>query len=114
MKWFRLRSSADSAVPSESDSLLVSEDLSEQACLQSDGRRHTSVLTVCLAVTEDLTKYQCVVLCRGKSFSRKTTVQVKGESHCHCIMFPETIQRDHLVVGQVLVTVQQFGPESDI
>lgn len=79
VKWFRLRSSADSEVQSESGSLLVGEDLSEQACLLSDGRRHTSVLTVCLTVTEDLTTYQCVVLCRGKSFSKKTTVRVKGE-----------------------------------
>ncbi|XP_038550691.1 uncharacterized protein LOC119884331 isoform X3 [Micropterus salmoides] len=75
VKWLRLRSRADSAVQSESVSLLVSEDLSEQACLQSDDRHHTSVLTVCLTVAEDLTKYRCVVLCRGKSFSRETTVQ---------------------------------------
>lgn len=79
VKWFKLRSSADSVVQSESVSLLLSEDLSDQACLSSDGRHHTSVLTVCLTVTEDQTKYQCVVLCRGKSFSRETTVRVKGE-----------------------------------
>ncbi|XP_031731474.1 CD276 antigen-like [Anarrhichthys ocellatus] len=78
VKWFKLRSGDDSAVQSESVSLLVGEDLSEQACLQSDGTCHTSVLTVCLTVVEDRTEYHCVVLCRGKSFCRKTTVRVKG------------------------------------
>ncbi|GLD65952.1 uncharacterized protein AKAME5_001738500 [Lates japonicus] len=79
VKWFKLRSGADSVVESESIPLMVSEDLSEEACLHSDGKHHTSVLTVCLAVTEDLNKYQCVVLCRGKTFIRETTVRVKGE-----------------------------------
>ena len=84
VNWFRFSSrsgpAADSAVQSsESVSLLLSEDLSDKACLQSDGTHHTSVLTVCLTVTEDLTEYQCEVLCRGKSYRRKTTVKVKGE-----------------------------------
>lgn len=80
VKWFRVKSSPDSVVSSESASLLLSEDLSEQACLHSEGRHHTSVLTVCLSVTDDLSEYKCVVLCRGRSFKRETTVRVKGQS----------------------------------
>lgn len=66
-------------VQSESVSLLVNEDVSQKASLQSDGRHHTSVLTLCMTVTEDLTKYQCEVQCRGKTISRETTVRVTGE-----------------------------------
>lgn len=80
VKWFRVRSSPDSVVSLESASLLLSEDLSEQACLHSEGRHHTSVLTVCLSVADDLSKYECVVLCRGRSFKREATVRVKGQS----------------------------------
>lgn len=79
MKWFKVRSEAEFAADSECVSLLNNEDVSEQASLQSDGQHHTSVLTVCLAVTQDLTKYQCVVMCRGESISRETVVKVKGE-----------------------------------
>lgn len=86
MKWFKLRSGAEFVADSESVSLLVNEDLSEQASLQSDGEHHTSVLTVCLTVTEDLTKYQCVVMCRGESISRETIVKVKGEKQKHIII----------------------------
>ncbi len=81
VKWFRLRASADSPAHSESASLLDSQDLSENATLHSHGRQYTSVLTVCLTVAEDLTTYQCVVQCRGQSFSKETTVSVKGEHH---------------------------------
>lgn len=66
-------------VQSKSASLLVNEDVSQKASLQSDGRHHTSVLTLCMSVTEDLTKYQCEVQCRGKTISRETTVRVTGE-----------------------------------
>lgn len=79
VKWFKGGAVADTEDQSESGPLLVTEDLSDQACLQSDGRQHTSVLTVCLPVTEDQSKYRCVVLCRGKSFSREITVSVKGK-----------------------------------
>ncbi|KAF1392206.1 hypothetical protein PFLUV_G00050180 [Perca fluviatilis] len=135
VKWFKLRSSADSVVQSESDPLLVSEDLSEQACLQSDGTHHTSVLTVCLTVNEDLTKYQCVVLCRGKSVSRKTTVQVKVEpSFLQISSIPQIPKVERLLVlccrvenfypqdidlewsrndGEQVCTVKHFGPFSD-
>ncbi|XP_078105480.1 EKC/KEOPS complex subunit TP53RK isoform X1 [Sander vitreus] len=135
VKWFKLRSSADSVVQSESDPLLVSEDLSEQACLQSDGTHHTSVLTVCLTVNEDLTKYQCVVLCRGKSISRKTTVQVKVEpSFLQISSIPQIPKVERLLVlccrvenfypqdvdlewsrndGEQVCTVTHFGPFSD-
>lgn len=79
VKWFRLRDKADSVDhQSESDSLLTS-DLSDQASLQSYDRHHISVLTVCLSVTEDLAKYRCLVHCRGKCFSKETTVQLRGE-----------------------------------
>ncbi|CAI5689117.1 unnamed protein product [Oreochromis niloticus] len=81
VKWFKLRTSPDSVIQSESgssDSLLETEDLSEQACLQSDGKNHTSVLPVFLTVTDDQTKYQCVVWCKDRSFRRETTVKVKG------------------------------------
>ncbi|XP_038550689.1 uncharacterized protein LOC119884331 isoform X1 [Micropterus salmoides] len=135
VKWLRLRSRADSAVQSESVSLLVSEDLSEQACLQSDDRHHTSVLTVCLTVAEDLTKYRCVVLCRGKSFSRETTVQVKVEpSFLQISSIPQIPKVEKLLVlccrvenfypqhvdlewsrndGEQVHTVTNFGPFSD-
>ncbi|XP_059186132.1 uncharacterized protein LOC131969033 [Centropristis striata] len=110
VKWFKLRSSADSEVQSESASLLVSEDLSEQACLQSDGRHHTSVLTVCLTVTEDLTRYQCVVLCRGKRFSRKTTVRVKVEpSFLQISSIPQIPKVERLLV--LCCRVENFHPQ---
>ncbi|KAK5911852.1 hypothetical protein CesoFtcFv8_001786 [Champsocephalus esox] len=54
-------------------------DLSDQACLLSDCEHHTSVLTVCLSVSEDRTRYLCEVLCRGQSITRGTTVRVKVE-----------------------------------
>lgn len=78
VKWFRLNDTDSAVHQSESDSLL-SSDLSDQASLQSYGRHHISVLTVCLAVTEDQAKYRCLVHCRGKFFSKETTVQLRGE-----------------------------------
>lgn len=135
VKWFKLRSFADSVVQSECDSLLLSEDLSEQACLQSDGRHHTSVLTVCLSVTEDLTEYQCVVLCRGKCIKRNTTVPVKVEpSFIQISSIPQIPKVERLLVlccrvenfypqdidlewsrndGEQVGTVTHFGPFSD-
>ncbi|XP_037345576.2 uncharacterized protein LOC119229395 [Pungitius pungitius] len=90
VKWFKLRSAADSAGQSEGDPLLSAEDLSQQACLQSDGTRHTSVLTVCPTVADDGTEYCCVVLCRDHSVSRKTTVWVKVEpSFLHITSIPQ-------------------------
>lgn len=82
VKWFKQRTSPDSVIQPESgssDSLLETEDVSERACLQSDGKNHTSLLPVFLTVTEDQTKYQCVVWCKDRSFRRETTVKVKGE-----------------------------------
>lgn len=79
VKWFQLRGNTDSPALLDSVPLMLKEDLSEQASLQSDGRHHTSVLTVCLTVADDPTDYLCVVQCRGKSFRRETAVRVKGE-----------------------------------
>ncbi|KAI3370498.1 hypothetical protein L3Q82_025260, partial [Scortum barcoo] len=111
VKWFRLRGVADSVVQSESASLLLTEDLSKQACLQSDGRHHTSVLTVCLSVTEDQTKYQCVVLCRGKSFSRETTVQVKVEpSFLQISSIPQIPKVERLLLV-LCCRVENFYPQ---
>ena len=77
VRWSKL--SAGSEELSEGGSLLGGGDLSDQACLLSDCEHHTSVLTVCLTVSEDRTQYQCEVLCRGQSITRVTTVRVKGE-----------------------------------
>lgn len=79
VKWFKLRRDAESDVQSETVSLLFSEDLSDQASLQSEGKHHTAVLTVCLTVTEDCTRYQCVVQWGTRSVSREATVKVKGQ-----------------------------------
>nr|XP_046238142.1 signal-regulatory protein beta-1-like [Scatophagus argus] len=135
VKWFRSRGGADPTFQSESVSLLDREDLSEHASLQSDGRNHTSVLTVCLTVAEDLTKYQCVVRCRGKSFSRETTVRVKVEpSFLQISSIPQIPEVERLLVlccrvenfypqdmhmewfrndGEQVRTVTRFGPFSD-
>ncbi|XP_071329198.1 signal-regulatory protein beta-1-like [Trachinotus anak] len=135
VKWFRLRSSADSVVPSESVSLLLREDVSEQACLHSEGKHHTSVLTVCLSVTDDLNRYQCVVLCRGRSFNRETTVRVKVEpSFLQISSIPQVPRVERLLVlccrvenfypqdvnlewsrndGEQVCTVTHFGPFAD-
>ncbi|KAJ4940859.1 hypothetical protein JOQ06_027151 [Pogonophryne albipinna] len=77
VRWSKL--SAGSEELSEGGSLLGGGDLSDQACLLSDCEHHTSVLTVCLTVSEDRTQYQCEVLCRGQSITRVTTVRVKVE-----------------------------------
>ncbi|XP_010784497.1 uncharacterized protein [Notothenia coriiceps] len=77
VRWSTL--SAGSEELSEGGSLLGGGDLSDQACLLSDCQHHTSVLTVCLTVSEDRTQYQCEVLCRGQSITRVTTVRVKVE-----------------------------------
>lgn len=91
LKWYKLRRGEDLADQSDSVSLLVSEELSDQACLRSDGNLPTSVLTVRLAVRDDLNTYRCVVVCRGRSFVKETTVSVKtvrqstsccGSPHC--------------------------------
>ncbi|KAA8593629.1 hypothetical protein FQN60_009745 [Etheostoma spectabile] len=135
VKWSKLRSSANLVVQSESDPLLVREDVSDQACLQSDGTHHTSVLPVCLTVNEDLTKYQCVVLCRGKIINRNTTVQVKVEpSFLQISSIPQIPKVERLLVlccrvenfypqdidlewsrndGEQVCTVTHFGPFSD-
>ncbi|TNN88259.1 Natural cytotoxicity triggering receptor 3 ligand 1 [Liparis tanakae] len=105
VKWFKLRSGADSALPSESVSLLADEDLSARACLQSNGTCHTSVLTVCLTVDEDQTEYQCLVLCRGKTFSRKTTVRN---------FYPRDIDLEwSRSDGEQVRTATHFGPFAD-
>lgn len=80
VKWVRLRRTAESDVLSESALLLVYEDdVSDTASLKSEGKEHISVLPVCLRVSEDKTRYQCVVQCRGKTVSREIEVQVKVE-----------------------------------
>ena len=80
VKWFKVGGGVDSVIMPGSDSPLLDKNLSEQASFSSYGRDHTSVLPVCLSVTEDQTRYQCVVLCNNKRFSKETTVHVKGES----------------------------------
>uniref|UniRef100_A0AAQ5ZPI8 Ig-like domain-containing protein n=1 Tax=Amphiprion ocellaris TaxID=80972 RepID=A0AAQ5ZPI8_AMPOC len=111
VKWFKLVTGSDSAVePETTGSLLVAEDLSEKASLQSDGKRHTSVLKVCLTVAEDLSRYRCVVQCRGRSFSRETTVKVKVEpSFLQISSIPQIPEVERLLV--LCCRVENFYPQ---
>ncbi|XP_026023461.1 signal-regulatory protein beta-1-like [Astatotilapia calliptera] len=113
VKWFKQRTSPDSVIQSESgssDSLLETEDLSERASLQSDGKNHTSLLPVFLTVTEDQTKYQCVVWCKDRSFRRETTVKVKVEpSFLKISSIPQIPKVERLLV--LCCRVENFYPQ---
>ncbi|KAK2821015.1 hypothetical protein Q5P01_023974 [Channa striata] len=111
VKWFKLMTSADSVVPSESaDFLLVSEDVSESATLHSDGEHHTTVLTVCLTVFDDLRKYRCVVMWRGESIIRETTVKVKEKpSFLQISSIPQIPKVEKLLV--LCCRVENFYPQ---
>ncbi|TKS71178.1 Natural cytotoxicity triggering receptor 3 ligand 1 B7 -like protein 6 [Collichthys lucidus] len=135
VKWFQLRGNTDSPALLDSVPLMLKEDLSERASLQSDGRHHTSVLTACLTVAGDPTDYLCVVQCRGKSFHRETTVRVKVEpSFLQISSIPQIPKVERLLVlccrvenfypqhielewsrndGEKVCTVTHFGPFSD-
>ncbi|KAM7423373.1 hypothetical protein PAMA_011097 [Pampus argenteus] len=135
VKWLKLRR-ADSELQSQCICpLLLRDDLSDQACLLSDGKHHTSVLTVCLSVTEDQVLYQCVVVCRGKTYPRETTVGLKVEpSFLQISSIPQIPKVERLLVlccrvenfypqdillewsrndGEEVRTITHFGPFSD-
>ncbi|XP_034545341.1 uncharacterized protein LOC117816986 [Notolabrus celidotus] len=135
VKWIRLRRIIESDVPSESAPLLVREDdMSHKASLKSHGDEHISVLPVCLSVTEDKTRYLCVVQSRDKTVSRETTVQVKVEpSLLRISSIPQIPKVEKLLVlccrvenfyppdvdlvwfrsdGEQVSTIKHFGPFS--
>ncbi|KAG7237743.1 hypothetical protein INR49_031860, partial [Caranx melampygus] len=96
VKWLRLRSSPDSVVSSESASLLLSEDLSEQACLHSEGKHHTSVLTIISIPQVPKVERLLVLCCRVEKF------------------YPQEISLEwSRNDGEEVRTVTHFGPFSD-
>ncbi|CAK6966085.1 uncharacterized protein LOC125885525 [Scomber scombrus] len=110
VKWFKVGGGVDSVIMPGSDSPLLGKDLSEQASLSSYGRDHTSVLSVCLSVTEDQTRYQCVVQCNNKSFSKETTVDVKVEpSLLQISSIPQIPEVERLLV--LCCRVENFYPQ---
>ncbi|KAM4625948.1 signal-regulatory protein beta-1-like [Polymixia lowei] len=139
VKWYKATANQDivpvSDSQSELDPVLTTEDLSDQATLQSESRHHVSILTVCLTVSEDPTTYQCVVLYRGKKITRETTVTVKVEpSFLQITSIPQIPKVERLLVlccrvenfypedvylewsrndGEQIRTVTHFGPFSD-
>ncbi|CAN9512135.1 unnamed protein product [Ophioblennius macclurei] len=119
----------------ESVPLLLSQDVSDQARLLSHGKHHIAVLSVCVPVTEDVSRYQCEVTFSGSSFRRQTTVRVKVKpSFLQISSIPQIPTVERLLVlccrvenfypkdiylewsrndGEEVHTVTDFGPFSD-
>ncbi|KAM3621646.1 uncharacterized protein V6R79_013993 [Siganus canaliculatus] len=136
VKWFRVGGDVEPSLQSECICpLIIRKDVTELSSLRSDGTHHTSELPVCLSVSDDGIKFNCVVRCRGKHFSRETTVQVKVQpSFLQISSIPqiplverllvlccrvENFYPQHMVLewfrndGEQVEAVTNFGPFSD-
>uniref|UniRef100_A0A3B4A1A4 Ig-like domain-containing protein n=1 Tax=Periophthalmus magnuspinnatus TaxID=409849 RepID=A0A3B4A1A4_9GOBI len=76
VQWFKLSRDSEDC---EAVALLSWDDVTEGVSLESDGSHHTSVLSLRLSTSEDKSRYRCVVRCKSQTFTRETTVHVKGE-----------------------------------
>lgn len=107
VKWFKL--SADLVVQSEEDPLLHWEDVSEWASLESGGSHHTAVLSVCLSIREDRSRYRCEVHWRDQRVTRETTVRVRVEpSFLQISSIPQIPKVQRLLV--LCCRVENFYP----
>lgn len=106
VQWWRL--SGDTA-DSEAISLLHWDDLSSRTSLESEGRHHTSALSLCLSTSEDKSRYRCEVHWNGQTFTRETTVHVKVEpSFLQISSIPQIPKVQRLLV--LCCRVENFYP----
>ncbi|XP_029990188.1 uncharacterized protein LOC115419512 [Sphaeramia orbicularis] len=110
VRWYKLGHGDDPEAQTEDTALLDRTDVSEQARLESDGRRHMSILSVCLTITEDRTRYQCEVQWRQETIIRETTVRVNEEpSFLQITSIPQIPRVERLLV--LCCRVENFYPQ---